>query len=113
MRKLLFIFFLPRDGKYGKLYFAVLVNGRGSIGKFNRPALLKLTSTSHKHTLLFTIFLSPCLRLRNNDDDDQDTAEAGPDVEALGEVEVVLAGEAGGKVHRTHSLALHHLLYQK
>ena len=52
---------------------------------------------------------SPCFCLRNNDDDDQDTAEAGPDVEALGQVKVVLAREAVRKVDSSYSLALHHL----
>ena len=52
---------------------------------------------------------SPCFCLRNNDDDDQDTAEAGSDVEALGEVKVVLAGETVGEVDCSHPLSLHHL----
>ena len=82
--------------------------GRGTIGKFNRLPL-KLTSTSYTPLHHCFVFLSPCLCLRNNDDDDQDAAEAGPDVEALGQVKVVLAREAVRKVDSSYSLALHHL----
>ena len=64
------------------------------------------------HNLTLHHCFSPCLCLWNNNDDDQDTAEAGPDVEALGQVEVVLAGKAVRKVDSGHPLPLHHLSHE-
>ena len=82
-----------------KLYFAapaLLVNGQ-------MARLSNLTADT-----LFNI-CSPGVRLRNNDDDDQDAAQAGPYVEALGQVEVVLARETVGKVDRSHAFTFHNL----
>ena len=93
------------DGKYGKLYFAVLVNGE------RLANLIASTKTDLQPTPLHRC--SPCLCLWNNDDDDKDAAEAGADVEALGQVKVVLAGEAVRKVDSSHPLTLHHLRQQQ
>ena len=90
------------DGKYGKLYFAVLLNGE------RLANLISSTKTDLQPTPLHH-HCSPSLSLRHNNDDDEDAAEAGADVEALGEVKVVLARETVRKVHGRHPLSLNHL----
>ena len=59
---LFFSYFSP-DGKYGKLYFAVLVNGRGAIGKFNRLTAPTQTDLNLIHTLLIHTLLNLNLKL--------------------------------------------------
>ena len=93
------------DGNYGKLYFAVLVNGE-RLANLIASTKTDLHLTPHHRC-------SPCLCLWNNDHDDEDAAEAGADVETLGQVKVVLAGEAVRKVDSSHPLTLHHLRQQQ